>query len=68
MRELPFIAIGLFFAGLFGAWITHLVWIIQTLSSSVGATASQMVLGAIGTFMPPVGVIHGIMIWLGVGA
>jgi hypothetical protein len=49
------------------AWITHIVWIIQKLASDAGATFGQMALGAIGAFMPPVGVIHGVMIWLGVG-
>lgn len=52
----------------FAAWATHLVWIIAALSSAAGATAGQMVLGAIGSFMPPVGVVHGVMIWLGAGA
>ena len=49
------------------AWITHIIWIIGALASHAGATAGQMVLGGIGAFMPPVGVIHGIMIWLGIG-
>lgn len=50
------------------AWVTHIVWIIGTLASDAGATASQMVLGAIGAFMLPVGVVHGVMLWLGYGA
>lgn len=50
-----------------GAWITHIVWIIKVLASSAGATVGQMVLGALGTFCPPVGIIHGFMIWFGVG-
>lgn len=50
------------------AWVTHIVWIIKTLASPVGATFGQMALGAIGAFMPPVGVVHGFMIWFGVGA
>lgn len=49
------------------AWTTHIIWIIGALASQAGATAGQMVLGGIGAFMPPVGVIHGLMIWLGVG-
>jgi hypothetical protein len=50
------------------AWATHLVWIIGALASDSGATTGQIVLGCIGAFMPPVGVVHGVMIWLGVGA
>lgn len=50
------------------AWVTHVIWIIMTLASATSpATIVQMVLGAIGVFMPPVGVIHGFMIWFGAG-
>lgn len=50
-----------------GAWVTHIVWIIGKLASAAGPTMGQMVLGAIGAFMPPVGVVHGVMIWFGAG-
>ena len=50
------------------AWITHVVWIVRTLARSDGAAISQMVLGFLGVFMPPVGVLHGYMIWFGAGA
>lgn len=46
------------------AWATHVVWIIRKLASDEGATVGQMALGAIGAFMPPVGAIHGVMLWL----
>jgi hypothetical protein len=59
---------GAFVLALIAAWCTHLVWIIIALSSDVGATAGQIVLGGFGVFMPPVGVLHGVMIWMGVGA
>lgn len=50
------------------AWVTHVIWIIMTLASSTPpATVGQMVLGALGVFIPPVGVIHGFMIWFGAG-
>lgn len=49
------------------AWVTHLIWVIGALASDAGATIGQMVLGGIGAFMPPVGVVHGFMIWFGVG-
>lgn len=49
------------------AWATHVIWVIGKLASDAGATAGQIVLGAVGAFMPPVGVIHGFMIWFGVG-
>lgn len=49
------------------AWITHVAWIITALAAPAGATWGQIALGAIGAFMPPVGVIHGFMIWFGYG-
>jgi hypothetical protein len=44
-------------------WVRHVVWTIGKLASDQGATAGQMVLGAVGTFMPPIGVLHGFIIW-----
>ena len=55
MLAIPFLAIA--------AWITHVVWIVKILMSAAGATAGQIALGALGAFMPPIGVIHGIIIW-----
>jgi hypothetical protein len=49
--------------GSIAAWVTHIVWIVKALASEQGATVGQMVLGALGAFMPPVGVIHGLIIW-----
>lgn len=54
------------FVGL-AAWVTHIIWIIAKLAGDEGATVGQMVLGAIGAFMPPIGVVHGVMIWFGFG-
>lgn len=51
----------------FVAWATHVVWIITALISDAW-TWGQVAIGVIGAFMPPVGVIHGFMIWFGVGA
>lgn len=64
---LPAILAVSFFVASIAAWVTHLVWIISALASDAGATMGQMVLGAVGAFMPPVGVVHGVMIWLGYG-
>jgi hypothetical protein len=51
---------------LIAAWVTHIVWIIGKLAG-VGPTIGQVALGVIGAFMPPVGMIHGFMIWFGAG-
>ena len=45
------------------AWATHAIWIIKVLASTAGATAGQIVLGILGVVVPPIGVIHGILIW-----
>ena len=48
------------------AWATHIIWIIASLSSDAW-TWGHIALGAFGAFMPPVGVVHGFMIWFGAG-
>ena len=62
---------GIVFIGIvvacLGAWATHIVWVILKLSSDLGITVGQAVLGVIGSFIPPIGVIHGFMIWFGFG-
>jgi hypothetical protein len=57
---------GLAFASV-AAWATHVIWIIGKLASDGGATFGQIALGLIGAFMPPVGAIHGALIWFGFG-
>ena len=52
---------------MFAAWATHVVWVIGKLAGSAGVTGGQIVLGVLGSFVPPVGVIHGVMIWFGMG-
>lgn len=54
--------VGIIF-GCIAAWLTHVIWIVKALASDAGATAGQIALGVIGAFMPPVGVIHGVIIW-----
>lgn len=65
--DIPAIAFIAFIFASIAAWFTHIVWIISVLASDAGATGGQMVLGALGAFMPPVGVVHGFMIWFGAG-
>lgn len=56
-----------FVIGSFVAWATHIVWVIGKLAGDAGVTGGQVILGIIGTAMPPVGVVHGVMIWFGAG-
>lgn len=55
---------AIFIMGSIAAWITHVVWIVDKLASDHGATGGQMVLGGLGAIMPPIGVIHGVILWL----
>lgn len=69
MNEDSILAFGAiaFVVALMCAWATHIAWTISILVSDAGATVGQMVLAGIGAFMPPVGVVHGLMIWFGAG-
>ena len=44
-------------------FITHIVWILTTLTSSDPATVGQIVLAILGLVAPPLGAIHGIFLW-----
>lgn len=63
----PVVAFLGLIAAIIGAYLTHVIWILKTLASPVGATAGQIVLGILGIFVPPLGVLHGLMIWFGIG-
>ena len=54
-----------FFLGVIAAWITHIVWLLQKLGADGGVTFGQILLGLLGLLVPPVGVVHGVMIWAG---
>jgi hypothetical protein len=45
------------------AWFTHVAWIVKVLASATPATTGQVVLGILGAFVPPVGVVHGVVLW-----
>lgn len=50
------------------AWITHVIWIIRIFARpEFTATLGNILLGIFGVCVPPVGMIHGFMIWIGVG-
>ena len=66
---------GLFTIAAIGSYGTHLWWSVKMLSTMtsapgaeyVGPNIGQLAIGGVGTFMPPVGMIHGVMIWFGYG-
>jgi len=47
------------------AWLTHVIWWVQIMAT--GAEFSQAFLGLVGIAMFPLGILHGYMIWFGVG-
>ena len=51
----------------FAAWITHVMGVIGKLAGDTGITLGQLMLAVLGTLVPPIGVLHGIMIWFGLG-
>lgn len=49
--------------GAAAAYLTHLIWAVHALASDHAATAGQIVLSVAGTFLPPIGVMHGLVLW-----
>ena len=45
------------------AYITHIAWAIMTLAYQESTVAGQVVLAIVGSVIPPIGVIHGMIIW-----
>lgn len=45
------------------AWITHVVWVINKILGTAPVTGGEMAIGVIGAFLPPIGAIHGFIIW-----
>lgn len=45
------------------AYFTHLYWTVTTLFGEGVVEAKEIALMAFGVFMPPIGVIHGFVIW-----
>lgn len=52
-----------FMLTVFAAYITHLVWSIKLLMAAAAPVWNQVVLAILGSFVPPVGVIHGLVLW-----
>lgn len=57
------LAIGTLGATL-GAWITHVVWAVKLMMSSTAIiTGGKMALIILGILVPPVGMVHGWILW-----
>lgn len=63
-----FAAFGFWLAAA-GAYLTHLIWSISLLVSdaAIGTAVGKIVLAVLGVVVPPIGVIHGVMVWFGIG-
>lgn len=55
---------GIFVTSL-AAWITHVAVAVQYLVGEAAVATGYTILLALGVFVPPVGVVHGIGIWFG---
>jgi len=44
-------------------WINHVIWSISTVLGSDPMTMNEGVIAIIGTFIPPLGAIHGVYLW-----
>jgi hypothetical protein len=53
---------------MFAAFVTHVVWAVSVLTSTTNDAleVGTIVLSVAGLF-PPIGAIHGIMLWFGAG-
>ena len=50
------------------AWLTHVIWFVRAMAHATDVTSPwPILLGLLGTFVPPIGILHGFMIWLGAG-
>lgn len=45
------------------AWVTHVIWWVNLVIANELDTLGEAVLAIIGTIAPPIGVIHGLIIW-----
>ncbi|MDA0675908.1 MAG: hypothetical protein O3A88_06055 [Proteobacteria bacterium] len=55
----------LLLAGLsFAAWLTHVIVAIKAITTTISTAYALLLI--VGVFFPPVGVIHGIGVWLGI--
>ena len=46
---------------------THIVWSLRLLTADAAAPIGKYVIAGIGAFLPPIGAVHGVMIWFGAG-
>jgi hypothetical protein len=47
----------------FAAWLTHVIVAIKAITATISTAYALLLI--VGVFFPPVGVIHGIGVWLG---
>lgn len=60
-----FLGVLIFVVSPIVAWLTHIYVAIQALVSDAAVSVGYGILLAVGAFMPPVGVVHGVGIWFG---
>lgn len=45
------------------AFVTHVWWIFGLLMSDAPLTGGKVLIAALGVFIPPIGVLHGVWLW-----
>ena len=50
-------------AAFIAGWATHIVWTIKLLTGTGNVTIEQLVFAALGALVPPLGSVHGFMLW-----
>ena len=60
-----FVGVGVVVLAMLSAWVTHWVVAIKYLVSGGEATIGYVTLLVLGCVVPPIGIIHGIGVWLG---
>lgn len=58
-----FTSVIAFVALLFAAWATHVAWWISLCMTEQMDTLGEAVLAILGTLVPPIGVLHGLILW-----
>lgn len=57
------LALGALILTCIAGWITHCVWWVNLVMNNQLDTVQEGFIAALGTLFPPVGVIHGFIIW-----
>lgn len=55
------------YAVIVAGYLTHVAWAINLIVTKSSVSVGLGIIAGAGTFVPPVGFMHGIMLWFGMG-